>query len=586
MPNKADTEQRDTQIHILNKSLSHLPTDADVIFHKSVPIMVKSSMMESNTRLLTLKIEKMVQVPQNQHILSITLTDESDPFFLYSLRVNENDFHALKSDQALLVDFAVFPKSLVMLLEQCLQCQHDEHPKFVAVLLHHPSNKSATLSVQETNQFRHLQQISLTLCAATTDTLREYLGKSLILYKTEYNNLTQILQESKKALHGSKLERKKCEQHLSEIKQKYEQCICDLKTSHSAMVHSLKEDHLQRMEEVSKKLSDEKESLEKELNARYKELEYKHSKLQDEFGELNAMKLALENRHKNQTQMVSETQQQFEANKQELSKLRAECQQLEGIKYEQDKQINQQLVEMAALKQQIKDKGEIALNSSTLLQSEREQKKSLEEQVKMYKANAERVEKKVKECVKEINKGNQIISHLQNEIRNQRQKNKLKEHKMHSMQHESNSKADECKRLNEEMLRKDETLRKYQQEVKELKDALRACKDKLQQSQKAIEQNQRCITYLNKQLTDSQLGHNMFATANNNVSSSSAMAATSPFLSNVNNINAPSSILPHSTVVPRSALRRSPPTVSTANHSNHDNNNNNKTSSPSSYFPQ
>lgn len=59
-----------------NISQSCLPTDAEVIFHKSVPIMIKSSMMESNTRQLTLKIEKLIQLPQNQHLLSITLTDQ------------------------------------------------------------------------------------------------------------------------------------------------------------------------------------------------------------------------------------------------------------------------------------------------------------------------------------------------------------------------------------------------------------------------------------------------------------------------------------------------------------------------------
>ena len=62
--------------NILNISQSSLPTDAEVIFHKSVAIMIKSSMMESNTRQLTLKIEKLIQLPQNQQLLSITLTDE------------------------------------------------------------------------------------------------------------------------------------------------------------------------------------------------------------------------------------------------------------------------------------------------------------------------------------------------------------------------------------------------------------------------------------------------------------------------------------------------------------------------------
>ena len=77
IPNESNNHNiSNTNNNLLNISQSNLPTDAEVIFHKSVPIMIKSSMMESNTRQLTLKIEKLIQLPQNQQILSITLTDE------------------------------------------------------------------------------------------------------------------------------------------------------------------------------------------------------------------------------------------------------------------------------------------------------------------------------------------------------------------------------------------------------------------------------------------------------------------------------------------------------------------------------
>eukprot|EP01083_Nonionella_stella_P269406 911490_1 len=70
-------------------SSSILLSDSEIIFNQSVPIIIKTSMTETNTRNLTLKIEKIAQLPQNQNILSITLTDESDPFFLYTLVVTE-----------------------------------------------------------------------------------------------------------------------------------------------------------------------------------------------------------------------------------------------------------------------------------------------------------------------------------------------------------------------------------------------------------------------------------------------------------------------------------------------------------------
>ena len=47
------------------------------------------------------------------------------------------------------------------------------------------------LSVQETNQFRHLQHISLRLVAANSERLREYLDRSLMRFKGESAQLQE-----------------------------------------------------------------------------------------------------------------------------------------------------------------------------------------------------------------------------------------------------------------------------------------------------------------------------------------------------------------------------------------------------------
>merc|ERR1719291_761381 len=131
------------------------------------------------------------------------------------------------------------------------------------------------------------------------------------------------------------------------------------------------------------------------------------------------------------------------------------------------------------MKQQIKDKGEIAMNNSHLLLSEQAQKKSMSEQMALYKQNSEKQEKKIKECIKEINKGNSIISHLQNEIRNQRNKNKLKEQKLANMEQANSNKSDGMSRLEVVLKDKDAEIDKLKSEAKEYKNTLISCKDKL-----------------------------------------------------------------------------------------------------------
>ena len=209
--------------------------------------------------------------------------------------MSENDFHRLKADQTLLVDFAVFPKSLVLLLRQCLQCCKQEHPKFVAVLMYgggagsgsggasnsaqgnQHQHQCAVLSVQETNQFRHLQHISLRLVAANSERLREYLGRSLMRFKGESAQLQEALGEAKQSLHRAKHDKKTAEQYAQSVKHKYEQCLCDLKTSHSAQLSDLKAAHLEQAQEARKQLVAARDAVEKELKLQLKALEVKHA---------------------------------------------------------------------------------------------------------------------------------------------------------------------------------------------------------------------------------------------------------------------------------------------------------------------
>eukprot|EP01083_Nonionella_stella_P014118 39717_1 len=564
--------------NLLNTSSrrSSLVGDSEILFHESVPIIVKTSMMESNTRHLTLKIEKVVSLPQNQHILSITLTDESDPYFLYTLSVTENDFHHLKSDQTLLVDFAVFPKSLVMLLQQCLACKQEEHPKFVAVLVY--SSNSAILCVQETNQFRHLQHISLKLQAANADRLKQYLGQTLMAYKSEANKLNTLWCDTKQQLERAKMDKKQAEEYATQMKQKYEECLCDLKSSHAQQISALKQNHLEQMEETRKELTRNRNDMENEFKLQIKTLNLKYNTLKQDFDELNTRKMTLDNKLASESQKLKDAQQELDERREEFTALRTECKTLDQLKFANEKAINEHLLRISAMEQQIKDKGEIAWNNTNLLKSEREQKKSIEEQLQLYKRNLEKSEKKVKECVKEINKGNSIISHLQNEIRNQRNKNKLKQQKLQSIQQLNDNKSNDMNRLNGQMHKKDEMIEKYKAECTELKNTLRACKDKLQESQKAIESNQRVISYLNKQLNENQMNQNIF-------SSTSAAAQNqyqSPF--NMNRHTGISSIGNIGTAI--SPILSQSKQQTNPLHNNTNSNVNANKPSASSYFPQ
>eukprot|EP00939_MAST-03C_sp_MAST-3C-sp1_P005082 g5082.t1 len=68
---------------------------------------------------LRIRVLKGTRRRRNQDVLRIECTNELDPYFLYFMEIAEDDFHALKSDQSLRVNFLQFPGKFVELLRRC-----------------------------------------------------------------------------------------------------------------------------------------------------------------------------------------------------------------------------------------------------------------------------------------------------------------------------------------------------------------------------------------------------------------------------------------------------------------------------------
>ena len=137
----------------------------EVLYEEVVPVRLSCQTRDDKVGELTVKITMHTpQSPQNtdvQRMLCLKFTDEADPYFLYTLEVNEGDFQHLKKDQQLLVDFSTFPTKMVDYLNQCIACAQQESPKFVALLDAGAEGAPAVFSVIETNPFKHLQHIAL-----------------------------------------------------------------------------------------------------------------------------------------------------------------------------------------------------------------------------------------------------------------------------------------------------------------------------------------------------------------------------------------------------------------------------------------
>ncbi|KAJ3022077.1 Spindle assembly abnormal protein 6 [Thoreauomyces humboldtii] len=135
-------------------------------------------------------------------VLELRLTDEADPFFLYHLEVGEDDFHALKEEQHLLVDFQQFPLNFIELLEACRHAKHEPQPKFIAQLNTDSITNQAVFQIVETNTFRNITHISLQLIPGDDISVKQYLAQLVKDLKIETATLRDQLNATGTSLAG------------------------------------------------------------------------------------------------------------------------------------------------------------------------------------------------------------------------------------------------------------------------------------------------------------------------------------------------------------------------------------------------
>lgn len=61
--------------------------------------------------------------------VAVVRGEQGNLYFLYTLLLSESDFHTLKREQNILVDFSNFSSNLIHLWEQCWQHRDEQQPK-------------------------------------------------------------------------------------------------------------------------------------------------------------------------------------------------------------------------------------------------------------------------------------------------------------------------------------------------------------------------------------------------------------------------------------------------------------------------
>ncbi|XP_024114482.1 spindle assembly abnormal protein 6 homolog [Oryzias melastigma] len=464
---------------------------------------------KSNIR-VTIQLQ-LTTSPIHRRDLLVRLTDDADPFFLFSLSISEEDFQSLKVQQGLLVDFASFPQKFIDLLKLCCSEQQSESPRFVL----HLTCQSATLegpasfSVVETNAFKHLNHLSLRLAQGSDRELKDYLAACLASMKAE-----------KQALD---LKLKKTEEDLSRQLSYAQQTLSDktreldkLRSEWTNQSSCLSSRHAQELQQEREKAAELQSRFQQEVEQLRQELEKEQRRssqqMQGRLGELEAScKELTEKKYKNEAAVrdlkvkLVASEEECQRLKQQVLSLRRENGTLDSELHEKERLVNQLQMRAAVLEQEIKDKDLLMCRTKEVLEATQQQKESVEESAESKEHHLKKLEATVSSLSDELIKANGIIKKLQGELRGLVGKIKVKNTVTVSQEKLLQETSDRLQNAEKELQSTRQQLLAKEEEVSKLKEQLEASMQKLNESREVLKTNENVICWLNKQLNERQL---------------------------------------------------------------------------------
>ncbi|XP_036377106.1 spindle assembly abnormal protein 6 homolog [Megalops cyprinoides] len=485
----------------------------ETLFNKTLQVQVKCKDCEDRRTNIRVCIELQLTInPVHKRDLVVRLTDDSDLYFLYNLSISEEDFQSLKVQQGLLVDFSAFPQKFIDLLNHCISEQDKDTPRFLlqlsspsSVLDHSP----ASLNIVETNAFKHLTHLSLKLLHGTDVEIKKYLAVCLSNVKEENKLLEQKLRRTEEDLSR---QLSYTQQTLSEKSRELDK----LRSEWTSQTTTLSNQHCQDLTAEREKALELQTRLQQQNEQLRRELETAHLKstqqLQSRLDELEAANRELTDRKYKSDSAIRDLkakltglEEESHRAKQQVLSLRRENGTLDSECHERERLVNQLQTRVAVLEQEIKDKDQLVLRTKEVLEATQQQKNSIEGSAENKQLQIEKLEATVKSLSEELIKANAIIKKLQGETKALVGKIKMKNTVTVSQEKVLQETAERLREEQRELQETRQQLKQREEEVSKLQEQLEATFQKLEESREVLKTNENVITWLNKQLNETQL---------------------------------------------------------------------------------
>ncbi|XP_066977121.1 spindle assembly abnormal protein 6 homolog isoform X2 [Macrobrachium rosenbergii] len=402
-----------------------------------------ASLSSASARSLKLLVQLGDKAAASKELI-VRLTDEQDPFMLYTCVVCEEDYQSLRQHQGLLIDFTAFPHKFVELVNTCIRENQTSSPRFVLVLrCAGVSEGSSSLEVVEVNIFKHLCHLALTLAPASTQLKLTYLAE----------------------------------------------CCKSLKLQSDA----------------DRKSDRERRDLEARMNHRIEQLQAKVNSLSSQNNEISERKHRAESTVRELRNRLSAVETELERCKHELSHTKKHNAHLDQDYQSKCKLTRDLETRVAHLEADLLSKETSLTHTQQLLEALQQQKLTLEETLEERKQKVAKRENSIQMIYAELQKSLDVIKKLQKRLRDEHMRNTVQEAALIEQEKVVGEKDSQLSVLNEQLHEITTKFSKLGVDNEKLHKELSESMEKLEEQDKILKTNENVIAWLNKQLNEAEI---------------------------------------------------------------------------------
>lgn len=430
-------------------------------------------------------------------ILRIKISDETNPFYMYTVELNDEAYAVLRHKQGLLVDFANFPNEFVSLLEKCRQHTQSKG-RFFAIIEDDSSPTNDILGrhhiickIVETNCLKYLCYVMLMLSPVDVSEVCEDVFQKMKQLKDSLNRGESAHRQSLNRISelSDKLEEK--EKEIEELRKQWSEQQKTWGKSLANQISDVRTEYNTSQEMLLKEMEQKEQDLKKSHTLVIKDMKSQMDQLRNENMELTKSKLELENNIRSMKNTVADLERKVEHLKGDIDKMKMI--ELENTRELEKKDLSVKTLQSrlantnSRLLEATKRQAELADMLSNSNKKRNELSKLLHEKDETY----QKTNRKLQTVCQELMKANSVIKNMHNE--NSACKNELAQTKKHFKTHT----AGLLEQHKEKIRTLQETLDEKNRQLETLQKSSSTTNEMIQQLKKEL-MSTKCLTQLHE----------------------------------------------------------------------------------------